>query len=174
MFKVVMKDNEGGEAQFPLSGILTVGRSEENDIILNDRKVSRKHAIFKLDGQRILIEDLGSSNGTYVNGNKISETHPLNPGDSISIGVNKLRLVETNPLMDFAAATMTGHKVMDETDKMEERKKRVINPTPVRPAVPSSVTAGDQQPQGPGRTFWVILCIATGAIGVLILYFMCK
>lgn len=174
MFKVVLKDNEGGEAQFPLSGTLTVGRNEDNDIILNDKKVSRKHAIFKLDGQGALLEDLNSSNGTYVNGNKIKTSQMLNPGDSISIGLNKLRFLETNPLLDFAADTMTGMGLNDETDKVMEPERRLINPTPVRPAVPSSVTANEQQSKGFQEKFWVFFIAAVGAVGILILYLMFK
>ncbi|HOD54934.1 MAG TPA: FHA domain-containing protein, partial [Candidatus Cloacimonadota bacterium] len=53
--------------------LIRIGRAEDNDIILNDIKVSRYHAELKKQGSQYLIKDLGSSNGTYVNHKKVSE-----------------------------------------------------------------------------------------------------
>lgn len=74
---------------------LVVGRSAENDISLDMSTVSRKHAIFKLiDGDRITITDLDSTNGTFVNGKRISGTVSISPSDTIVIGRSLLRLGE--------------------------------------------------------------------------------
>lgn len=64
-----------------------IGRGEVNNIILKDSHVSRKHSKITVSSGNYIIEDLGSMNGTYVNGEKIS-MHYLNNGDKIKIGNN--------------------------------------------------------------------------------------
>ena len=66
-----------------------IGRGELNNIILKDPHVSRKHSKITILGVNYIIEDLGSTNGTYVNGEKIS-MHYLHNGDKIKIGNNFL------------------------------------------------------------------------------------
>jgi hypothetical protein len=63
-----------------------IGRDQSNQIILNDNMVSRRHAqLTLLDNGLVMIKDLGSSNGTYVNGKKITETY-LSTGDIVKCG----------------------------------------------------------------------------------------
>ena len=52
--------------------ILTVGRSPQNDIVIDNKNVSSSHARFKILNNEIILEDVGSTNGTYVNGEKIT------------------------------------------------------------------------------------------------------
>src|SRR3989338_5324816 len=62
------------------TGEFIIGRSKENPIRLDDTSVSRAHSRLLLEKDRIVIRDLASRNGTYVNGKKIAENeeHPLN------------------------------------------------------------------------------------------------
>lgn len=69
---------------YPLGEIATIGRSAGNDIVLADPFVSGEHAILKQSGQQYFIEDLASTNGTFVNGVKTSQRVALNDGDRIS------------------------------------------------------------------------------------------
>jgi len=72
--------------QVPLSkGRCVIGRAEDTDLTLSNNDVSRHHAAVSFEGGRYVIEDLTSTNGTFVNGRQI-EQHVLNPGDEISIG----------------------------------------------------------------------------------------
>lgn len=64
---------------------LTIGRSRENSIVLNDMLVSRRHVRISADEQGLLIEDLGSRNGTFVNGERVDRAH-IHEGDRISVG----------------------------------------------------------------------------------------
>lgn len=64
---------------------LTIGRSLESDIFLDDITVSRKHAVLRKSGKDFIIEDLGSLNGSYVNG-EIVDNVVLKYGDKIQIG----------------------------------------------------------------------------------------
>ncbi|MFN8459178.1 MAG: FHA domain-containing protein [Anaerolineae bacterium] len=72
---------------FPITGdALTFGRGPDNDITLDDTQVSRNHARLLKHGDEVIIEDLGSTNGTLVNGKPITGQHILQPADIISIG----------------------------------------------------------------------------------------
>ena len=64
-----------------------VGRSRECDVVLGDSNVSRRHArLFLSAGGSWAVEDLGSTNGVHVNGQKITGAHELQPGDRLDIG----------------------------------------------------------------------------------------
>lgn len=80
---------------------ITIGRTNENDIVINNIKVSRKHAKFEKSGETWFIEDLGSSNKTFVNGHPVKRT-PVSATDAISIGgipLNFKRLFQTREEM---------------------------------------------------------------------------
>ena len=66
---------------------LSIGRAKENDIVLADNEISRRHAIFKKEGNRFVVGDYQTGNGTFVNGQRISGTEPqaLQSGDLIAI-----------------------------------------------------------------------------------------
>jgi predicted component of type VI protein secretion system len=66
--------------------LLTLGRDPGGDIVINDPQVSRQHARITCQGELILIEDLGSTNGTFVNGMRLTGPHTLANGDVISLG----------------------------------------------------------------------------------------
>jgi diguanylate cyclase (GGDEF)-like protein len=65
-------------------GITVLGRSAQADIPLKDSGVSREHSEIKVDGEKVIIKDLGSTNGTFVNNKRITR-HVLNDGDKIQI-----------------------------------------------------------------------------------------
>src|SRR5262245_63705293 len=74
----------GGAGVFPLHGErTTIGRSAECDVVLTVRRVSGHHAQVLRLGGMYFIEDLGSSNGTFVNGQRIERRTPLQPGDRL-------------------------------------------------------------------------------------------
>lgn len=65
--------------------VLTIGRLEDNDIAINDTRVSRRHAHIRQEDFRYLIEDLGSTNGTWLNGARLAGSAQLRHGDQIQI-----------------------------------------------------------------------------------------
>ena len=84
--------DQGREFPLPPDLNIVIGRVSDVDLLLLDEKVSRKHAkIFTHDG-RIVLEDLASRNGTFVNGARVRTTE-LKEGDEIVIGTSKIRLV---------------------------------------------------------------------------------
>jgi FHA domain/Domain of unknown function (DUF1707) len=70
---------------------LTIGRSSSCHLVMADDTVSRRHAELFLDDGRWILRDLGSSNGTYLNGRRIGEAE-VRPGDVVHLGGARLRL----------------------------------------------------------------------------------
>jgi pSer/pThr/pTyr-binding forkhead associated (FHA) protein len=83
---------QGGEYPLQENGELVIGRSSELDMVLIEDMVSRKHAKISLQPGQITIADLGSTNGTFVNGEKVKRAR-LKEGDRILIGTSILKLV---------------------------------------------------------------------------------
>jgi len=80
-----------------LDAIATIGRDVNNAIVVEDQFVSAEHAILTFRGRAWYLEDLGSTNGTYVNGVPVSEVTPLGFGDVIQLGQVRLRLERPRP-----------------------------------------------------------------------------
>ncbi len=83
---LLLLETAKGANPIPLeTTLLTIGRGLDNDIVLEDTRVSRHHAQLRYKTRRFWITDLGSTNGTFINGERISEA-VINNGDSISLG----------------------------------------------------------------------------------------
>jgi hypothetical protein len=74
-----------GDERTPLRDGLTIGRSDENDVVLHDGRVSRRHARIVADGEGFAVVDLDSSNGTFVDGVRVTRRR-LVPGETIVVG----------------------------------------------------------------------------------------
>lgn len=91
--KFISGKYQGGEFPLKLDKQVVIGRSSELDMVLVEDMVSRKHAKISVAEGRITIEDLGSTNGTFVNGEKVKQAR-LKEGDRILIGTSILKLVQ--------------------------------------------------------------------------------
>ena len=79
------------ETQGLVQAHILIGRSSRCQLVLADETVSRRHAELFLDGGRWLLRDLGSANGTWVNGRRVVEAE-VRPGDVVHLGGCELRL----------------------------------------------------------------------------------
>ena len=87
---VVIRGSNAG-SRFALDqDVTTIGRHPDSNVFLDDVTVSRRHAEVRVDGSRYVVSDVGSLNGTYLNGDRV-DTHDLVEGDQLQVG--KYRLV---------------------------------------------------------------------------------
>ncbi|MBN1283728.1 MAG: FHA domain-containing protein [Proteobacteria bacterium] len=85
MSRIIIINGDNAGATYPIKGTISLGRAESNTIAIRDAKVSRQHAQVQQQGKECVIVDLNSSNGTYVNNERIEE-HVLSDGDEVRIG----------------------------------------------------------------------------------------
>lgn len=96
MAKLVLSMNGAIQGEFELDQErLTIGRKPENDIQIDNLAVSGKHSMIITILDDSFLEDLGSTNGTYVNG-KLVKKHALKDGDVIAIGKHELKYINEN------------------------------------------------------------------------------
>ena len=86
-FQFVMRSGPTPGATYSLEGDqLTIGRDSSNGVTINDAEISRKHARLTFQGGKYILEDLGSTNGTFVNGQRLAGPAVLKSGDVVSLG----------------------------------------------------------------------------------------
>ena len=83
----------------------TLGRRPYNDIVIDNLAVSGEHAVLQMTGSEVVLEDLSSTNGTYVNGKAVKKQQ-LQNGDAIEIGKYKIKFVGDNVTEDFDKTTI--------------------------------------------------------------------
>jgi len=92
--RVVQGKYKGGECPVHEHRDIVIGRSSEVDVVLVEEMVSRQHARIGFRADTLTIEDLRSTNGTFVNGERIKKPSPLRVGDLIHIGASVLMVVD--------------------------------------------------------------------------------
>lgn len=93
MATLVIRHPDGSEHEHEISGELKIGRQEgTNDLILTEGGVSRRHATFLEEGGKVLVRDESSANGTFVDGQRISEPTPLTSKSEVLLGEYSIRL----------------------------------------------------------------------------------
>jgi pSer/pThr/pTyr-binding forkhead associated (FHA) protein len=97
---------EGADAgrRVELVAPLTVGRAADADLVLADELVSRRHVRVSQRGAGAVVEDLGSRNGTFVNGNQIHGPTRLVPGDQLQLGVTLVELRSVTQIAERPSA----------------------------------------------------------------------
>ncbi|MGH8480341.1 MAG: FHA domain-containing protein [Gammaproteobacteria bacterium] len=100
MAKLVLSLGGAFQAEFPLNKErMTIGRKPDNDVQVDNLAVSGKHALIITILDDSFVEDLGSTNGTYVNG-KLIKKHALRHGDVIGIGKHEVKYVNEHATAD--------------------------------------------------------------------------
>jgi len=83
---VVLEPADKSGSEYILEDEISIGRAATCQIILNDTFISQLHARVLLTKQGVVVEDLGSTNGTFLNNNKIQSSKQAQPGDRIRVG----------------------------------------------------------------------------------------
>lgn len=104
-------DDAGNRFTFDITKAeVKIGRVPECDIVLKSQSVSRLHTKVTKEGPYFFIEDLGSTNGTFVNGKKVASKIPIAHGDRIDIGQGRMEFFdEEDAMLDEAAARMASN-----------------------------------------------------------------
>lgn len=111
-FQFVMRSGPTPGVTFPLEGDqLTIGRDATNGVAINDAEVSRKHSRLMFQGGKYVLEDLGSTNGTFVNGQRLAGPIVLKPGDVVSLG-EQIVLMYDAIASDAGATVAVSRKAM--------------------------------------------------------------
>lgn len=109
LFQITMRSGPVTGKSFPLEKEeTTVGRDLANEIAISDPEVSRRHARFLLRDDNVFVEDLGSTNGTFLNGERIASPQQLRKGDVITFGESVVVVFE-KVTQDADATVVTPH-----------------------------------------------------------------
>jgi class 3 adenylate cyclase len=125
--ELIVKEGPLAGHRYPVEGELVVGRMNA-DVTIDDPLISRRHALVRPVDGTVEIEDLGSLNGTWVNGERITSTRRLGAGDVIGIG-STLFAVEVDAVPDDRTVIAPHAPEMAQT---------APTPEPVRPAPPTA------------------------------------
>lgn len=118
-----------GQRTFELKARNTLGRHPDNSIQVLDKIVSKEHCIIELRGGVFILKDLGSLNGTYVNGQKVQGEVALTEGAEITMGQSKARIVRTAELPEPTVAPAWEHSTGATAAELEAKG-------PPQPTVP--------------------------------------
>jgi pSer/pThr/pTyr-binding forkhead associated (FHA) protein len=142
MAKFVIRLGVGVVGEYSLlKPVVTIGRKDDNDLRVDNLSVSNHHARVVKDGDRFAIEDVGSTNGTYVHNRRIKR-HRLSDGDEIRLG--KYTLVF---LADARRAEVSDQKTV-----------RMTRPTPIATPAPAARRKEPTEPEW--KTNGVLLAVA--------------
>jgi predicted component of type VI protein secretion system len=111
-FQLVMGQGPrpGQVFELPRSTV-SIGRDPGNQVVINDPQISRQHARITPQGGLMVLEDLGSTNGTMVNGLRIAGPHTLAHGDQIGLGDNVTLIFHGRPVSDAGDTVVTPRTV---------------------------------------------------------------
>ena len=169
-FQLIMRSGPTPGAAFTLEGDqITIGRDSVNGIVINDAEISRRHARLTFQGGKYVLEDLGSTNGTFVNGQRLAGPRVLKPGEVVSFGEQIVMVFEATNF--DAGATVASPRAA----AVPSVSRPVMPPPPTPPEYVGSVPASPAPlPPTPGITIRRpnSLFIFIG-VGVLLFLCMC-
>lgn len=164
-FQLVMRSGPTPGVTFPLEGDqLIIGRDPSNAVSINDSEISRKHSRLSFQGGKYVLEDLGSTNGTFVNGQRLAGPVVLKPGDVVSLG-EQIVLMYDVINNDPGATVVTSRKASHVSPPPMQASAPAPAPAPVYAAPPPAYSSAPAK-----KTSRMPLFIG---IGVLVFLCMC-
>lgn len=164
-YQLTMRSGPSAGTVYALEGEqITIGRESSNEISVNDAEVSRRHARLTFQGGKFVLEDLGSTNGTFVNGQRLTGPRVLKSGEVISLGeqiVFVYEAVESDP----------GATVVSSRAAMPSRPVSAPPPPPPPQAYSGQIPGSQPAEVAPARKINPVLIAV--AVGVLILICVC-
>ena len=169
-FQLIMRQGPTPGATFTLEGDqINIGRESSNEITINDAEISRRHARLTFQGGKYVLEDLGSTNGTFVNGQRLAGPRVLKAGEVVSFGEQIVLVFEV--VTSDPGATMVSPRAAAAVPSVPKPD----SPPPPPPSnyvgsMPASpVPSASPMPEpAPKRTN-----ILPVIIGIAVLFFLC-
>jgi hypothetical protein len=156
-FQLIMRSGPTPGAVFNLGGDqLTVGRDSTNDVVINDAEISRRHARLTFQGGKYILEDLGSTNGTFVNGQRLAGPRVLKAGEVVSFGEQIVLVYEASTF--DPAATIASPRAA----AVPSASRPIPAPPPAPADYAGSVPASPVSTPVPARTNLTPILIGVG------------
>jgi predicted component of type VI protein secretion system len=186
-FRLVMTKGPQPGQTFNLDQDMTnMGRGPSNEIVINHAQVSRQHARLTRQGGTMVLEDLGSTNGTYVNGVRLTAPQTLNNGDVIGLGdtvtftfhgptVGAEDTVVARPSAQVSRPDTVVAPPSPSPPRAESPPAYAAAPSPSYTPPPSTVEESEEKP---GRTWvWIgcgclVLLVVLACVGVFVLDYL--
>ncbi len=185
-YQLVMRSGPTPGKVYELSkSEIFIGRDVTNDIVINDAEVSRKHARLTFQAGGYVIEDLGSTNGTFVGGQRLMGPHALRLNELVMFGEHVGVYLEQVPF-DPDATVMAGSGQREKPAARPAQPAPAVKPVEVAPApaysgqIPAGPAEPDTQPlpeekKGLGARVWLLAgcgCLILMAIAVIVVVFV--
>lgn len=136
-FQLVMHSGPNPGTEFPLKDPeIVIGREKTCNLVINDVEISRKHARLIWQASNYVIEDLGSTNGTFINGNRLSSPFILQGGEIITLGEKTVLNFESNTDPDATRLSASQRPVRKEKVEVKPVPNAQV---PVNPSLPSKL-----------------------------------
>jgi pSer/pThr/pTyr-binding forkhead associated (FHA) protein len=147
-------EGDGAGRQTPLEGSIEIGREGSTGLAIDDEQASRRHARVTAQGDTAKVEDLGSTNGTYLNGSPVEGEQTLRPGDRLRVGLTVFELRTSADVQRQPSAVIPVPQVTQLSgDVLEPVPERELMPEPV--SVGASEAAPEPQAGGGAPAFAV-------------------
>jgi hypothetical protein len=137
---------------------MSIGREATNDLVIQDAELSRNHARLSRRGATFLLEDLGSTNGTFVNRQRLSAPRMLNPGDEVGFGENVVLAFQGEGAAPTVAAPARGQAPTRQPAPPPPAPQPQYAPQPQNAPAPVQAKKG-RNPILIGCLVLVVLCV---------------
>jgi hypothetical protein len=138
-------------------GVYTLGRDERSDVAIPDSTVSGKHAEIHVQGEICTLRDLGSSNGTLINGVRIRGAQQIHPNDDVQLGSARLSIEGAGTSPQPAAPTKKGMGALSRQEAERLAAMPGATAEPVKPRIPWAIR------------FWLAGAVAVLVFALLVL-----
>ena len=146
MYRLVVKAGPNVGKAYPLEkNELFIGRDLNNDVVINDPEMSRRHSRLVAQSGGFMLEDLGSTNGTFIRGQRLGSPYFLNPGDVITFG-ERINLLFESVTAAAASATVPEVRPTYPAPAAPPAAYAPPAPQPVAPPPPQPVYQQPPQP----------------------------
>ena len=164
---VVLSEGMTGRAYELKVDKTTIGRVEDNSFPIVEGSISSHHCEILLRGNEVVVKDLNSTNGTFINGQQITGEAVLKPGQILRLGQIEMRLES-----EEAKSTAAGKKLPDQTMFVPQGVKLGASDTGTRPVHFGGASPFEKKSNKGTKLFITAACVIGAIIICIILYFV--